>query len=97
FDSSLKQSFVVHAAPNDGTTNSPISSVAYSPDGKYLACTSWEDNTAIKVLSATDGSDVKTYHELFTTLGTIQAIAWSPDGKHIAAASDKYVQVWQTT
>jgi WD40 repeat protein len=76
-----------------------VTSLAWSPDGKYLAAASL----------LTDLYGVETYGDISIWeveldrlllvykghLARVNALAWSPDGKHIASASaDGSVQIW---
>jgi WD40 repeat protein len=69
---------------------SPVTSVAYSPNGKYLVTASW-DNTA-KIWQASDGrllSDLKGHTE------SLVSASFSPDGKYIVTASkDSTARLW---
>jgi len=67
-----------------------IYSVAFSPDGKFIA-SGGVDNT-LKLWSLEDGSAVKTFkgHRNF-----VNSVAFSPDGKKLASASeDGTVKLW---
>ena len=67
-----------------------VSSVAWSPNGKYIATGSW-DHT-VQVWNAHSGVLITRYtgHQDF-----VSSIAWSPDGEEIASGSwDHTVQVW---
>jgi serine/threonine protein kinase len=68
---------------------SQANTVAYSPDGQFIASA---DNTKVHVWRANDGHTLSTYpgHS-----GPVNAVAWSADGRYLASASDdKTVQVW---
>jgi WD40 repeat protein len=69
-----------------------VYSVAFSPDGKYLATTS-SDKTA-RVWEATTGEQIaRMNHE-----DQVRSVAFSPDGKYLAtASSDKTARVWEAT
>lgn len=67
-----------------------LASVAYSPDGKYIATSSY-DRTA-RVWDAISGKELVTLtgHE-----GVVEAVAFSPDGKLLATGSyDATVKLW---
>jgi WD40 repeat protein len=69
-----------------------LSTPAFSPDSRRLACASGDN--AIKVWDAATGQ------ELFTCpghRGRVFAMAFSPDGKQLASASDdRTVKLWDT-
>jgi WD40 repeat protein len=63
--------------------------VAWSPDGRHIATTSWDK--AIRVWNPTTGSS----HTLTGHTDALTEVAWSPDGTRIATISDdKAVRVW---
>ena len=67
-----------------------VSSVAYSPDGKYLASGA-EDNT-IKIWETTSGKCLKTLegHKQY-----VSAVSYSPDGQYLASGSfDRTIKIW---
>ncbi|HYU73243.1 MAG TPA: TIR domain-containing protein [Ktedonobacteraceae bacterium] len=68
---------------------SSVFSVAWSPDGKYIASGSWD--RTVRVWEALTGKTIVTY-----TTDLIRSVAWSPNGKYIASGStEKTVQVWE--
>ena len=66
----------------------PVYSVAFSPDGRYLASGSFDK--CLHIWSVKDGKLVKTYHGN----GGIFEVCWSADGDRVAACfSDNTVAV----
>ena len=82
-----------HESPS-GITQSPlqtlrghehiVSSVAFSPDGRTLASSSWDGS--IKIWNPTTGQERATYHR-HTGYHWFRSISFSPDGKLLVAAS----------
>ena len=70
-----------------------IDSLAYSPDGKYIASGhGGRSAAAIRIWSATDGALVRSYPG---GLSVVSGLAWSPDGRLIASAAfDRTVRLW---
>ena len=61
----------------------PVSSAAYSPDGKQIVTASW-DQTA-RIWDAATGQEVRT---LSGHTDAVNSAAYSPDGQPIVTASD---------
>ena len=70
--------------------NNDINSIAFSPNGKYIA--SGSDDKTVRVW------DIKSKREIVKFVGhsdTVYSVAFSPDGKYIASGSrDKAIRVW---
>jgi WD40 repeat protein len=67
-----------------------VYSVAFSPDGKYLASCS-QDKT-VKLWSIESQREVTT---LQSHRSEVNSVAFSPDGKYLASGSyDKTVELW---
>jgi WD40 repeat protein len=69
-------------------TGDGILSLAYSPDGKYLA--SGGRNDVVRLWDATTGQLMRTFKEHW-----VWAVAFSPDGKYLATGgATKVVRLW---
>ncbi|HLX58607.1 MAG TPA: WD40 repeat domain-containing protein [Ktedonobacteraceae bacterium] len=76
-----------------GRDASSVLSVAWSPDGKYIA--SGDTTGIIQVWEAYPGKTMLTYHG---HTRFVRGIAWSPDGQHIVSGGDfgdSTAQVWE--
>jgi WD40 repeat protein len=72
---------------------SNLNAVAFSPDGKRLACGCWDRTVVVW--------DARAGKELFTLRGhgqVVTSVCFSPDGKQIVSGSyDRIVRVWDAT
>jgi serine/threonine protein kinase len=69
---------------------SRITSLAWSPDGKYLASASYDKT--VRVWEAAHGRHCLTYRG---HRERVNALSWSPDSKYLVSASDdQTVQIW---
>ena len=70
-----------------------VLSVAFSPDGKYIASGSWDKT--IKLWNVSDGSLLRT---LKGHTNSVSSVAFSPDGKYIASGSwDDTIRLWRVS
>ncbi|MEG3872907.1 nSTAND1 domain-containing NTPase, partial [Microcoleus sp. Z1_B5] len=69
-----------------------VSSVSFSPDGKYIATASWDNTARLWDLTGKLIQDFKGHQDW------VNSVSFSPDGKYIATASDdKTARLWDLT
>jgi WD40 repeat protein len=88
-DMALSSGIALFAYPQQ---SGPVSAVAWSPDGQYIATGGWDHTVQIWKAKRRVTTPITTY-KYHSEL--VDALAWSPDGKKIASGSwDHTVQVW---
>ena len=78
--------------PNSTTGFSPLSTVAFSPDGRFVASVAAEKDNTLRVfeIPPLDSASAAGGHLL-----AVNAVAVSPNGKFVAtAATDQTIKVW---
>jgi WD40 repeat protein len=74
---------------------SSIHKIAFSPDGKKLAMSSTDKDTAPLILWDLDDRECKSMKNFYGHRKRIESITFSPDGKMIATGSrDKTIKIW---
>src|SRR5689334_2521690 len=69
---------------------SPVSAVAFAPDGKWLASAGWDKT--IRLWDVTSGKELR---QLIGHQGEIECLAVAPDGKLLASGAwDKTIRLW---
>jgi WD40 repeat protein len=69
-----------------------VKSIAYSPDGKWIAVA--PSHGVPSILDASTGAQGKT--PAFESYREIQAVAFSPDGRLLAAATSSGLRIWSS-
>jgi WD40 repeat protein len=90
-DGQLVQTFTGYAI--GGVTNTGVTSVAFSPDGQYLA--SGSKDQSVKVWRMSNGTLVSSRSD---HAQQVNAVAFSPDGQWLASASnDRTAKLYRTS
>ncbi|KAF6743642.1 hypothetical protein DFP72DRAFT_1020164 [Ephemerocybe angulata] len=70
--------------------NALVKHIQFSPDGKYLATSSWDRTSVIFEV----GDPFKTHTVLAHTQGFVQQVAWSPLGNILLTKLARGIKVW---
>ena len=71
-----------------------ISSIAFSPDGQYIASGGWDDRT-VRVWQVTDGTLLWTFQEYNQAVSSVK---FSPNGEYLATGClDGSIKLWRMT
>jgi WD40 repeat protein len=77
-------------ADDDVTDGSPVTAVAYSPDGELVAAAGpGDDDSGRLIVWSVDGTEEASYD----TLGEVHRISFSPEGDRVATAGNGPVEV----
>ena len=77
-------------SPFGGQYGGRVSSVSFSPDGKYLASAMWDKT--IRLWDIKTGESIKEFNK---HTSVVESVVFSPDGKVLASASrDRTVRLW---
>ena len=72
-----------------------VFSIAWSPDGKRIACAGGLDHELGNSVQIWDAANSKRISGYTGQVGGVAGVAWAPDGKRIASAgNDGTAQVW---
>ena len=75
-----------------GAVASVVSSVVFSPDGRYLAVGTW-GGSSVQLIDTSSWQVIRTFEG--HTRG-VKSVAFSPDGKLLASgAADKTIKLWE--
>jgi WD40 repeat protein/serine/threonine protein kinase len=67
----------------------PLTAVAYSPDGQYLASADQQGTVLLR-----EAAGERTVHSFKAQAGGVRALAFSPDGRQLAFAAGTWVTLW---
>jgi WD40 repeat protein len=78
-----------------------INVVAWSPNGKRIACGGYNEDSfdldqhgTTHIWDALTGRNLFVYHDPSSS-GEVKALAWAPDSKHLASAGEDKAYVWE--